>query len=442
MSGMSRRSLLTATAAGITGAALGGLGLSGCSGVGGSVASGGGKTALRYGFWGNSTRQQHYTKALKQFSQSHSDISVQTEFAEYDAFQERMTTQMAAKSVPDVFWIASPQVLTYAKNGLYHDLSGIDQLKLSDYSEQELDSFKLDGKLNSIPFGIYVPVMRYNASFAEQDGVSIPEDGDKGYSWDGFAEFLADYSKNNKHRRKGLPYVPDADLPFEAWLRQHGEELWNADGQPGFTADGLAAWFDWWQKLRKADAVLTRSEQEGMGPDWEIFGQKVLATLDNSNHIVGEAPVFADSTFKLRHLPADADATEGYHFFYYPRMAMYAGVDKEKVGAAATLIDYNVNQTTMLKTVGLDLGAPPNARVAKEAKAFANKDEQEMLRVVEEDRQRKRNPRFESPAGANNWRTIMTRVAEAIDLRNTTTTKGARQMISEIKTSIERASNQ
>ncbi|SDL50189.1 ABC transporter substrate-binding protein [Nonomuraea jiangxiensis] len=427
MSGLDRRGFLKLAAAGALGA-----GLTAC---GGGSEGGAGGLSLRYAWWGNNIRQQNYMKALKEFTTQNKDIQVEPEFAEYSAFQERMTTQMAARDVADIFWIASPQVLTYHKSKLYRRLDDIPTLDLSGYSKADLDSFKLGGELNTMPFGIFVPVIRYNETWAKEDGVELPAvDTD----WDAWAAFLVDYTRNNPGKRKGMAYEPDADLPFESWLRQRGEQLWTEDGRAGFTVDSTRAWFDWWDKLLKAGAVLTLSEQEGMSPDWALVGKKVLAKVGNSNHIIDDAKMFPDQRFKLRPTPVAAGAQAGHPFLYFPRMAIYQGIDDEKVQAAGKLVNYNTNNVAMLKTVGLTMGAPVNPKVFEQSKDFAGQDEKEMLAVVQAAREAERKPRFEAPPGTSTWRTAMARVAEEIALGRVNTADGSKRFLDEVQAGIER----
>lgn len=411
-------------------------GLVGCGGSGGGPS--GSKVTLRYAWWGNNIRQQNYTKALKQFTAANPSITIEPEFADYTAFQERMTTQIAARDVPDVFWIASPQVMTYAKSKLYRNLEGISTLKWDDYSKDEIESFKLGGQLNTLPFAITTPVIRYNETFAKADGVTIPEPG-PGWSWDSLAELLVAYSKNNPGRRKGVPYVPDHDLTFEAWLRQRGEQLWTEDGKIGFTVDGLGSWLDWWEKLRKAGGALSLSEQEGMGPDWAQVGKKTLVMFGNSNHIIDDAKMFPKDKFRLRPAPVAADAPAGHKYLYYPRMAIYQRIDDGNVDAAGKVLDYSVNSAEMLKTVRLTMGAPINPKVAEQSAAFASPDEKEMLAVVAEERKAERKPRYEAPPGSSTWRTTMSRICEEIALGKTAVPDGAQKLYDAIGDGIKRA---
>lgn len=413
--------------------------VAGCGGTGGGSSGGGGdKVTLRYAWWGNTIRQQNYTKALKQFSTANPSIAIEPEFADYTAFQERMTTQIAARDVPDIFWIASPQVMTYHKSKLYRKLDDIPTLKWDAYSKDELESFKLDGQLNTLPFAIFTPVIRYSETVANADGVTIPAEG-PGWTWDSLAELLIAYSKNNPGKRKGTPYLPDHDLTFEAWLRQRGEQLWTQDGQIGFTVDGLSSWLDWWEKLRKAGGALSLSEQEGMGPDWAQVGKKVLVMFGNSNHIIDDAKMFPKEKFRLRAAPVAAGAQAGHKYLYFPRMAIYQRIDDGNLEAAGQVLDYNVNNADMLKTVRLTMGAPTNPKVAEQAAAFASPDEKEMLAVVAKERAAERKPRYEAPPGSSTWRTTMARICEEIALGKTAVPDGAKKLFDEIGAGIKRA---
>ena len=412
--------------------------VAGCSGTGGGSSGGGGKVTLRYAWWGNNIRQQNYTSALKQFSTANPSITIEPEFAEYTAFQERMTTQIAARDVPDIFWIASPQVMTYNKSKLYRKLDDIPTLKWDAYSKDDLESFKLGGQLNTVPFAIFTPVIRYNETVTKAEGVTIPAEG-SGWTWDSLAELLVAYSKNNPGKRKGTPYAPDHDLTFEAWLRQRGEQLWTQDGQIGFTVDGLSSWLDWWEKLRKAGGALSLSEQEGMGPDWAQVGKKVLVNFGNSNHIIDDAKMFPKEKFRLRPAPVAAGAQAGHKYLYFPRMAIYQRIDDANLEAAGKVLDYNVNNADMLKTVRLTMGAPTNPKVAEQAAAFASPDEKEMLAVVAKDRAAERKPRYEAPPGSSTWRTAMTRICEEIALGKTAVPDGAKKLFDEIGAGIKRA---
>lgn len=434
---LSRRSLFT-----VAGAAVGGGILSGCTGVAGSGGGGGGgdgdgaSGTVSYAFWGNNVREQNYRTAFEQMTEELSDIALEIEFADYNAYRERMTTQMAARSVSDIFWVPSPDVLTYHANDLFRQVDDIDSLDLSDFDDSDIESFKLGGELNTVPFGVHIPVLRYNRTFAEEDGVEIPDQ----WSWDDLAEFCLDYTENNSDGRRALSYRADHDLSVQNWLRQHGEQLWTEDGGIGFTAETLIGWIEWWERLREAGATTSISEQDGVEPSWEDIGDKTLLHFGNANHVIDDAAMFPDFEFGLMHPPVAADAVPGYQFLYTPRMGLYSGVSDDAVAPAGEVLSYVVNSTDLLREVGFTMGAPINPRVAEEYREFATPLEVEMIDLGEENRAADRTPFYESPPGSSEWRVTLRRQLEGVVDGSTTIPDAVDQVMSEVGDSIDRAS--
>lgn len=407
MQDINRRNFLAIT--GLGALSVGVFGLTGCGPSGGAE---GGNSTIRFAWWGGADRQKAYLSSLETFSENNPTITVEPEFGDYNAYQERMTTQMAAKDVPEVFWIPSPAVLTYRDAGIYRNLEDVDSLDLSPFTEKEIELYRLDGELNTLPKSMFSPVLRFNKTFLEEDGVTLPED----LSWDKLAEFLTDYSKNNSNGRKGTTYGPYHDMPFESFLRQRGEDLWTKEGTLGASVEGVAAWIDWWEKLRKAGATTTVSEQDGIEPGWSDIGDKVLVTFANSNHIVDDAAAFPDYEFDQRDMPALEDAAAGYHFTYFSRFAMYSGIEDERVQAAGELMSFNLNSIELLKLVGLSAGAPPSSKLLAEYEQFASPDEQKVIAITKEIAATDQRPRYEAPAGSGSWRSMLTRELEAVTL--------------------------
>lgn len=66
----------------------------GCSG--GSDQATGDKTVLRYTWWGNPDRAERTEKAISLFEKQHPRIDIQTSFAGYEAYKQKLATQAAA----------------------------------------------------------------------------------------------------------------------------------------------------------------------------------------------------------------------------------------------------------------------------------------------------------------------------------------------------------
>ncbi|GAA1489425.1 ABC transporter substrate-binding protein [Brachybacterium sacelli] len=388
--------------------------LAACGGTGGGPAgSSGDGSTLRFAYWGGAERQALYTEGIAGFIEE-TGIQVEEQFASYDAFQERMTTQIAGSDVPAVFWIPSAQVMTYADAGIYRTLDDVESFDLSDFEDEDIESYQLDGVLNSFPKSVFSACVRYNRTMLEEAGAELPSG--ENWTWDGFAEFLIDYSADNGEGRKGTTYNAYSDMALEAWMRQRGVDLWTEDGRLGAGADDFASWFDWWEKLREKGATTTISEQDGAQPDWTLTGDMVLTTFANTNHIIDEAPMFPDYEFAMAEVPASADALEGWPFLYLSRFAMYEGASDELVADAGAFMSYTVNSLDMLKIVGLSAGAPPNPRLLETAKADAGPLETKVLEITSQIRERDRGPRYEAPDGTGTWRDKVVAAIEQITL--------------------------
>lgn len=438
MQDVNRRNFLTF--AGLGALSIGAMALTGCAPgtSGGASAGGGGTTAagtIRFAWWGGVDRQKAYISSLESFSKSFPKITVEPEFGDYDAYQERMTTQMAARDVPEVFWVPSPQVLTYRDAGIYRTLDDVDALDLSAFTDAELKLFKLDGELNTLPKSMFSPILRYNKTFLEEDGVTIPEK----LTWENLSELLIDYSKNNAGGRKGTTYGAYHDMPFESYLRQRGEDLWTKDGKLGASTESVAEWINWWENLRKAGATTSISEQDGIQPAWSDTGSKILVTFANSNHIVDEAPAFPDYEFDQRDLPAFADAEAGYHFTYYSRFAMYSGIEDDQVAAAAELMNFNLNSLELLKLVGLSAGAPPSQKLLDSYEKSASADEQKVIAVTRDIAKREQRARSEAPAGSGTWRDILVRELEGVTLGERSVKDASKNFVKAVNSEIEKA---
>lgn len=430
MQDINRRNFLAIT--GLGALSVGVFGMTGCAPSGGAD---GGNSTIRFAWWGGADRQKAYLSSLESFSKENPTITVEPEFGDYNAYQERMTTQMAARDVPEVFWIPSPAVLTYRDAGIYRTLEDVDSLDLSAFTDKEIELYRLDGELNTLPKSMFSPVLRFNKTFLEEDGVALPEN----LTWDNLAEFLTDYSKNNPNGRKGTTYGPYHDMPFESFLRQRGEDLWTQEGTLGASVEGVAAWIDWWEKLRKAGATTTVSEQDGIEPGWSDVGGKVLVTFANSNHIVDDAAAFPDYEFDQRDMPALEDAAAGYHFTYFSRFAMYSGIEDGRVQAAGELMSFNLNSIDLLKLVGLSAGAPPSSKLLAEYEPFASPDEQKVIAMTKEIAATEQRARHEAPAGSGSWRTMLTRELEAVTLGDRSVSDAAKNFVDGVTAEIEKA---
>jgi multiple sugar transport system substrate-binding protein len=398
----------------------------------GSGSSRSDSAGIRYAWWGDSTRQKNYSDALKLFTDENPDITVEKEFSDYDGFQERITVQMAGRNVPELFWVPSPQVLSYQEAGLYRNVDDLDDFDLSAYPADLLESFQIDGQLNAMPRSLFSPAVRWNQTFLEQSGAELPADDDASWTWDALQEFLLDFHANTPGDVRAIDYSANNDMCLEAWIRQHDGDLWSEEGRLGFEPVVLEEWLEWWETLRTAGASLQLSEQEGPDADWTVVGSKVLFHMGNSNHIVDDATHFPDYDFQQRQAPVSADATPGHRFLFPSRIGLYARTEDAKLTDAAKLLDFTLNDPRMIELVGMSIGAPSNPEVLEAVRATAGPNDQKLLELIDKDTAAERRPRYEAPPGSGTWRTITARGLESLTSGATSISETAKMVMDEI----------
>lgn len=117
-----RRSRRSRTGVAVTAAGLAlGAVLTACSGTDGSTSAGG-KVVLRYTWWGNPDRAARTQSAVDLFEKKHPDVDVQTSFAGYDAYKQKLATQAAGGDAPDVMQLDYRMIDQYASGGVLLDL--------------------------------------------------------------------------------------------------------------------------------------------------------------------------------------------------------------------------------------------------------------------------------------------------------------------------------
>lgn len=139
---------------------------------------------LRFCWWGSDPRHEATLKAIERYQELHPNITIEGEYQGYDGYQQKLMTQLAGKTEPDLMQ------LDYV---WYPDLSGdafIDMeqdpnIDLSVYSESILKEYcSIDGKVIALPMGINGFGAMINTSFFEKYQIPV----DTVWTWEKMIE--------------------------------------------------------------------------------------------------------------------------------------------------------------------------------------------------------------------------------------------------------------
>lgn len=132
---------------------------------------------IRISWWGGNSRHQATLKAIELFEKQNPDIQVKAEYAGWEGYLSRLTVQMAGGDAPDVIQTNWNWLPLFSKdgNGFYDLLTLKENIDLSQYDPQSLQSVMVDNKLNGIPVAMTARSFYYNQKLWQEMGVAYPQ---------------------------------------------------------------------------------------------------------------------------------------------------------------------------------------------------------------------------------------------------------------------------
>nr|WP_275439964.1 extracellular solute-binding protein [Paenibacillus sp. ACRRY] len=127
------------------------------TGAGGNTDQGNesnGQVELRMMWWGDQKRADITNEALQVFQEKHPDIKIVGEFAPSSGYFDKLNTQLASGTAPDVFFLGG-NVVDYAKKDVLLNLDSYvgNELNLDGMDTTMVEYGRLDGKLQHISAG-------------------------------------------------------------------------------------------------------------------------------------------------------------------------------------------------------------------------------------------------------------------------------------------------
>jgi oligogalacturonide transport system substrate-binding protein len=182
---------------------------------------------LRFAWWGGGARHEATLKAIALFQQRHPGVRIKAEYMGFNGYLERLTTQIAGGSEPDVMQINWAWLAMFSKRGngfadLHKQASLLD---LSQFSAEDLGTGVVGGKLNALPVSYTARVFLWNQAAFARAGLPLPTTwddlfnagrvfkqklGDRAYPLDGELYDMILLSQAYVQQKYGTAYVDPA----------------------------------------------------------------------------------------------------------------------------------------------------------------------------------------------------------------------------------------
>ncbi|GAB2971149.1 extracellular solute-binding protein [Actinotalea caeni] len=298
--------------------------------------------------------------------EQHDNIQILPEFGEIGALETRMGVAMSAGNLPDVFWVHANLFPQMVAEGHVMDLTDHlgQEIRNEGFTESILADGNYDGRQFAIPHGLQSPCTFAKVPLLEDLGIPIktyPES----YTWDEYADHA-----RLVHEKLGPNFYGTDEPtstgyydPFRAWLRQHGEELYDTSGDVGFTAGTLTAWLEYWDELRASGAAVPPDIHRDDDPFFQgapMIRNLAAFHLRNSNQI-GELQKLSPEELVIMPLPGNGgDGTD--NIFMFPNQLAVAASTKYPE-EALQFVDFLLNDPERADIIGTTIGSPPTEQM-------------------------------------------------------------------------------
>ena len=218
---------------------------------------------LRFSWWGGSARHTATLDAIRLFEEKNPNIKIRAEYAGWDGYLTRLTTQVAGGTEPDIMqlnwsWL---DVFSVRGNGFY-DLYQLENLDTSGYSKESLMPVERNDKLHAITISMSGWPQYYNETTWEKAGVDYPET---------FEEFLN--AGQVFHEKLGGDYYPARLDPKEIMIlsqqymiQKYGVSLIDQENKKiAYNDEQLEEMFDLYKQMIDNHVLPSRRKQNAYG---------------------------------------------------------------------------------------------------------------------------------------------------------------------------------
>ena len=431
--GVSRRRFLIG--AGL-GAMATGLGVAGCS-TEPAPATGGdpGSAQLQMTWWGNPTRDKATTAAIAAYTRANPGVTISPQTSEFSSYWDRLATQTAGKTMPDIIQHEVGYLSEYAQRGSLLELEkyGLD---LSKFAAGTTDSGQVQGKLYGVNAGLNTPILMASPAVFEKAGVELPDDTT--WTWDDAMEVAAEVTAKTGGKVHGMTTFFGSDAYFGAWVRQDGKELFTEDGL-GFEAADVAGWFEMMTRYVEAKAL----------PSASRIGEEATKSLDQSALVLGTAAISpywsnqvqsvndaSGETMRILRFPSRSGRATERQAWYKASMLWAASATTANPEAAVAVINWWVNSMECADICLAERGIPANTEVLAGITPKLSEAQQSVAQFIADIKPEIGSTPIVVPPGGSTLPLVLTRLSTEVLFGRTSARDAGQQVVDEVSSNL------
>ncbi|HEY8422369.1 MAG TPA: extracellular solute-binding protein [Thermoclostridium sp.] len=323
---------------------------------------------IRFSWWGGEERNAATIAVIEQFIKMYPNVKIEPEYGSSDGYHDKLSTQLASGTAPDIVQVDPETFPTYVAGGDYFhdyfdfnfDLSNFDEAYIS-----QATNGRYDGKQLGLPTGISGVALIYNKDLAEKIGIDFTAD----YTWEDLIEWgkkVREYDSSLYLLCMNKDYVTNAVL--YTYLKQKmGDTMFNAkDKAINVTEEDLLEVLKYVDALYENEVIPPASYMaaysgDSMQSDPNWIAGKYVACYTYVSTIDVMTAAAPGVNFAAGNLALMKDAKNNGWQSNTPQVLAITKTSKYPEVCAAFL-DYFFNNETAMRTLGCTRSVPPTAK--------------------------------------------------------------------------------
>ncbi|WP_207648871.1 ABC transporter substrate-binding protein [Anaerobium acetethylicum] len=314
---------------------------------------------IRLSWWGGEARHEVTQAAVNAFMEAYPGIKVETEFAAWTGWEDKMSTAFYAGTEPDVNQINWNWITAYSSDGsVFYDLNKASEIiDLSQFSDESLTECTVADKLQGIPVAMTGRIFYWNQTTFEKAGISVPTT----------MEELLNAGQIFKEKL-GEDYYPlvlneyDRMILMVYYLESVYGKNWVEDGEVNYTQEEIEKGLEFIKLLEEKHVTPTVMQIIGDGAESLDKNQKWMSGKyagifewdSSANKFKGALE--AGQTFTVGDYFKDMGDYQGG--FAKVSLAFAISEKTEHPKEAAMLINFLMNEEAGVKAMGSERGVP------------------------------------------------------------------------------------
>jgi oligogalacturonide transport system substrate-binding protein len=315
-------------------------------------------TTLRFSWWGGDSRHQATLEVIELYQRKNPGVKIEAEYGGWDGYREKLVTQIAGGTAPDIMQIDQPWLFELSSMGeVFLTIDRSVPIDTSKFDQNFLNSYCLfGGQVKGLPTGLNGETFLVNTTLLKQAGI----DPNTEWNWDNL------FSEGKKLSALGPNQYLLAIDPaltrflFQKYMNQIAGGMIDANKNVLFTEQQAERGLTLFKRLLDEKVLIPYSESSlyyqkpEENPEW-VKGNLGLmhSWVSNQDRSGGGLPGLI-----VKSLPLMPDAKDS-GILVRPSQILTINKASKNTAAAVKFVDFFFNDPEAAEILGIQRGIPP-----------------------------------------------------------------------------------